>query len=43
MEFDRLDEAGFKANFSTDDVTSTLADPELYIIVDSHPTKDKIV
>ena len=40
---DRLDEAGFKAEFSTDDVTSTLVDPELYIIVDGRPSKDKIV
>ena len=40
---DRLDEAGFKAKFSTDDVTSTLVDPELYIIVDGSPSKDKIV
>ena len=40
---DRLDKAGFKAEFSTDDVTSTLVDPELYIIVDGCPSKDKIV
>ena len=31
---DRLDEAGFRAQFSTDDIMSTLPDPELYIIVD---------
>ena len=40
---DRLDEAGFRAHFSPDDIMSTLPDPELYIIVDGQPTKDKIV
>ena len=40
---DRLDEAGFRAHFSTDDIMSTLPDPELYIIVDGRPTKDKVV
>ena len=40
---DRLDEAGFKAEFSSDDTMSILPDPELYIIVDGHPTKDKLV
>ena len=40
---DRLDEAGFRAQFSTDDIMSTLPDPELYIIVDGRPTKDKVV
>ena len=27
----------FKAKFSTDDITSTLADTEFYIIVDGRP------
>ena len=40
---DRLDEAGFRAHFSTDDIMSTLPDPELYVIVDGRPTKDKVV
>ena len=40
---DRLDEAGFKAEFSSDDTMSMLPDPELYIIVDGCPTKDKVV
>ena len=40
---DRLDEAGFMAQFSSDDIMSTLPDPELYIIVDGQPTKDKVV
>ena len=40
---DRLDEAGFRAQFSADDIMSTLPDPELYIIVDGRPTKDKVV
>ena len=40
---DRLDEAGFKAEFTSDDTMSILPDPELYIIVDGRPTKDKIV
>ena len=40
---DRLDEAGFRAQFSSDDIMSTLPDPELYIIVDGQPTKDKVV
>ena len=40
---DRLDEAGFGAQFSSDDIMSTLPDPELYIIVDGRPTKDKVV
>ena len=40
---DRLDEAGFRAQFSADDIMSTLPDPELYIIVDGQPTKDKVV
>ena len=40
---DRLDEAGFRGQFSTDDIMSTLPDPELYIIVDGRPTKDKVV
>ena len=40
---DKLDEAGFRAEFSSDDFMSTLPDPELYIIVDGHPTKDKVV
>ena len=38
-----LDEAGFRAQFSSDDIMSTLPDPELYIIVDGRLTKDKIV
>ena len=40
---DRLDEAGFKAEYCSDDSLSHLPDPELYIIVDSRPTKDKVV
>ena len=40
---DRLDEAGFRVHFSPDDIMSTLPDPELYIIVDGQPTKDKVV
>ena len=40
---DRLDEAGFRAQFSPDDIMSILPDPELYIIVDGRPTKDKVV
>ena len=40
---DRLDEAGFKAEYCSDASLSLLPDPELYIIVDSRPTKDKIV
>ena len=40
---DRLDEAGFRAQFSADDIMSTLPDPELYIIVDGRPTEDKVV
>ena len=40
---DRLDEAGFRAHFSPDDIMSTLPDPELYIIVDGQLTKNKIV
>ena len=40
---DRLDEAGFRAYFSADDIMSTLPDLELYIIMDGRPTKDKIV
>ena len=34
---DRVDEAGFRAHFSPDDIMST------YIKVDGQPTKDKIV
>ena len=40
---DRLDEAGFKAEYCSDDSLSHLPDPELYIIVDNRPTKDKVV
>ena len=40
---DKLDEAGFRAHFSPDDIMSTLPDPDLYIIVDGRPTKDKVV
>ena len=40
---DRLDEAGFKAEFGSNDPLSIMPDPELYIIVDSRPTKDKVV
>ena len=40
---DRLDEAGFRAQFSANDIMSTLPDPELYIIVDGRPTKDKVM
>ena len=40
---DKLDEAGFRAHFSPDDIMSTLPDPKLYIIVDGRPTKDKVV
>ena len=36
---DRLDEVGLRA----DDIISILPDPELYIIVDGRPTKDKVV
>jgi len=39
---DRLDEAGFKAEFSSDN-TYVLPDPELYITVDSQPNKYKVV
>jgi len=39
---DRLDEAGFKVEFSSDN-GSVLVDPEFYIIVDSRPNKDKVV
>ena len=40
---DRLDEAGFKREYCSDNLISILPDPELYIIVDSRPTKDKVV
>ena len=40
---DRLDEVEFRAQFSPDDIMSILPDPELYIIVDGWPTKDKVV
>ena len=40
---DRLGEAGFKAEFCSDNTLSVLPDPELYIIVDSRPTKDNVV
>ena len=40
---DRLDKAGFKAEFTFDDTMSILPDPELYIMVNGRPTKDKIV
>ena len=40
---DRLDEADLKAQFTSDVTMSILPDPELYIIVDCHPTNDKIV
>ena len=41
---ERLDEAGFKAEYSSSEHSlSFLPDPELYIIVDSRPTKHKIV
>ena len=39
---DRLDEVGFGSGRLHDNST-TLPDPELYIIVDSRPTKDKVV
>ena len=39
---DRLDEVGFQCEESCENVTG-LPDPELYIIVDSRPTKDKVV
>ena len=38
-----LDEAWSRAQFSSDDITSTLPDPGLSIIVDGRPTKDKVV
>ena len=34
----RLDEAGFKAEFSSSETTPNLPHPEVYIIVDSKPT-----
>ena len=34
---------GFRAQFSSDDIMSILPDPDLYIIVDGLPTKDKVV
>ena len=40
---DGLDEVGFKAEYCSDDPLSHLPDHELYIIVDSCPTKDKVV
>ena len=41
---ERLDEAGFKAEYSSSEHSlSFLLDPELYIIVDSRPTKHKIM
>ena len=39
---DRLDEVGFQCDKSYENVPG-LPDPELYIIVDSSPTKDKVV
>ena len=36
---DRLDEAGFKAEFSSNEITPNLPHPEVYIIVDRKPTK----
>ena len=39
---ERLDEAGYTSD-STIDKLVGLPDPELYIIIDSRPTKDKIV
>ena len=39
---DQLDEVGFGSD-RLHEITTTLPDPELYIIVDSHRTKDKIV
>ena len=39
---DRLDEVGFGTGRSYENVAG-LPDPELYIIVDSRPTKDKVV
>ena len=40
---DKLDEAGFRVQFSSDDIMSKLPDHELYIIVDGRPTNDKVV
>ena len=39
---ERLDEAGYRAGSNIDELVG-LPDPELYIIVDGRPTKDKIV
>ena len=39
---DRLNEAGFRAQFFSDDIMSTLPDLELYIIVEGRPTKGKL-
>ena len=39
---DQLDEVGFGSD-RLHEITTILPDPELYNIVDSHPTKDKIV
>ena len=36
---DRLDEAGFKAEFSSSETTPSLPHPEVYIIVNGKPTK----
>ena len=40
---DRLDEAGFKAKFSSSETTTNLPHPEVYIIVDGKPTKNNTV
>ena len=39
---DRLDEAGYTSDSTINDMVG-LPDPELYIMIDSRPTKDKIV
>jgi len=39
---DRLDEAGYTSGSTIDDMVG-LPDPELYIMIDSRSTKDKIV
>ena len=40
---DRLDEAGFKAEFSSRETTTNLQHPEVYIIVNGKPTKNNTV
>ena len=40
--FDKLDEAGYMSDSTINDMLG-LPDPELYIMIDSRPTKDKIM